>query len=108
MIPKKKRRLKYKPLRTCTLCEGTGYWTSCMDITFKCDCYKETKAYKERRRSMKPNVIDDCEKCVRFKECYYVPRMDDGIWTGTRKFMKAASQRALCVNNDKKNFTRDD
>ncbi len=41
----KKRKLN-KAKRNCELCLGTGYWTSCMDVTYRCDCTKKKKKIK--------------------------------------------------------------
>ncbi|CAK0755112.1 hypothetical protein CCP1ISM_50031 [Azospirillaceae bacterium] len=44
------KKLKYKAKKNCILCNGTGYFVSAMDFTYRCDCYKETKVYKNRNK----------------------------------------------------------
>ena len=44
---------KWKPLRSCRICGGKGCWTSCFDQDFRCDCFKKTKAWKNRKK-LKP------------------------------------------------------
>ncbi len=43
-------KIKYKALRSCVSCNGKGYFTNPFDFTYRCDCYKKTKAYKNRKR----------------------------------------------------------
>jgi hypothetical protein len=51
-------KIKYKPIKNCLICEGTGYFTSAMDFTIRCDCYKSTLAYKNRNKKQKIITFD--------------------------------------------------
>jgi len=44
----KLRRNQWAPLRGCVECHGTGFWTNCFDQQYRCDCYKQTRAFKNR------------------------------------------------------------
>jgi len=40
---------KWKALRGCVECHGTGYWVNCFGVQYRCECYKRTKAWKNRK-----------------------------------------------------------
>jgi len=45
-------KLKYKAIKNCIVCNGKGYFTSAMDFVYRCDCFKRTKLYKNRKKEI--------------------------------------------------------
>lgn len=43
---------KWAAIKSCPTCDGTGYFTNPFDVTYRCECYKKTKKYKNRRQDV--------------------------------------------------------
>ena len=55
-------KYKWKAKKDCTVCAGKGYFYTAMDFYQRCDCYKQTKAYKNRPRKYKIVMLDPVKK----------------------------------------------
>lgn len=89
-------KLKYKGLKNCELCDGTGYFISAMDFPTRCNCYKQTKEYKTRNNKVIKKIWHDAlseppkkegyifaiiegfdSKDLRLEKIYYTNKEDD-------------------------------
>jgi len=72
---------KWKAKRDCKCCDGRGFFYNPFDQLYRCDCYKQTKAYKDRNKEfcVCGNDISTMKGCIKRGPNWYCSKCKNKV-----------------------------